>query len=255
MNNNFMLTPFFLDKAEPGLWLAAQPDWIANQQNLPPGTAQERMAVLYQPLADFVQRTVSAGDRPVSVAGDCCTTLGVVAGLQRAGLSPTLLWLDAHGDFNTWETTPSGFLGGMPLAMMVGRGEQTIPERVGLTPFPEANIILTDARDLDPGERTALADSAVTHLPRVDQLLDFDLPSGPLYVHFDVDVLDANALPAVSYPAANGPSVATLRRVFQYLAATEQVTAVSVSAWNPNLDEDGRSREITMDLLAELLAY
>jgi arginase len=255
MKNNFMLTPYFLDKAEPGLWLAAQPDWTANQQTLPQGTVQERMAALYQPLAEFVQQTINAGDRPVSVAGDCCTTLSVVAGLQRAGLTPTLLWLDAHGDFNTWETTPSGFLGGMPLAMMVGRGEQTIPDQLKLSPFPEANIILTDARDLDPGERTALADSAVTHLPQVEQLLNFELPPGPLYVHFDVDVLDAAVLPAVSYPAFNGPSVATLGRVFQYLAATEQVTAVSVSAWNPNLDEDGRSREIVMDLLAELIAY
>ena len=94
------------------------------------------MSQLHRPLADFIHKTIRQGDRPVSFAGDCCTTLGVVAGLQRADLNPTLIWLDAHGDFNTWETSPSGFLGGMPLAMMVGRGEQTMAETCRTIPLP-----------------------------------------------------------------------------------------------------------------------
>src|SRR5512136_997268 len=98
------------------------------------------MSVLHQPLAEFTAQTVLHGDRPVSLAGDCCTPLGVLAGLQQAGLVPVLLWLDAHGDFNTWETTPSGFLGGMPLAMLVGRGDQTMAQAVGLRPLPESRV-------------------------------------------------------------------------------------------------------------------
>jgi arginase len=83
----------------------------------------------------------------VSIAGDCCTSLGVAAGLLAAGIDPTLIWFDAHGDFNTWETTPSGFLGGMPLAMLAGRGEQTIVHGVGLKNLEESNIYLADARE------------------------------------------------------------------------------------------------------------
>ena len=257
MNNKFMLTPHFIGRVEPKLNQLAQPNWTINQPNLPseisPDAAQAQMIRLFRPLAGWVTQVAKLGERPVSIAGDCCSTIGVLAGLQQAGLQPTLIWFDAHGDFNTWDTSPSGFLGGMPLAMLTGRGEQTLVDGLGLTPFPEDRIILTDARDLDPGEKASLENSAVTHLPRVEQLLDYPLPDGPLYVHFDVDVVDVADLPAVSYPAANGPSVATLRRVFQYLAQTGQVTAVSVSTWNPDLDGDGRSRDMAMDLLSELL--
>ncbi len=107
---------------------------------------------MYNPLAQLVTIVLKSGELPVSVAGDCCTSIGILAGLQQAGVDPTLIWFDAHGDFNTWETTPSGFLGGMPLAMLVGKGEQTIMEGVGTSVLPEEQVILSDGRDLDPGE-------------------------------------------------------------------------------------------------------
>ena len=62
------------------------------------------------------------------------------------------MWLVSHGDFNTWETTPSGFLGGMPLAMLTGRGDQRMLEAVGLDPLADNQVWLSDARDLDPGD-------------------------------------------------------------------------------------------------------
>lgn len=132
MKNRQILTPYFLDQSERGLESLARSDWYLNEPDLPEGGAQIRMGTLYQGIADFTADAVAAGERPISIAGDCCTTIGVLAGLQRAGLDVTLIWFDLHGDFNTWETSPSGFLGGMPLAMIVGRGEQTITEAVGL---------------------------------------------------------------------------------------------------------------------------
>ncbi|NIS82127.1 MAG: hypothetical protein GTO14_18395 [Anaerolineales bacterium] len=90
------------------------------------------MSILHESLAARVAESVRDGSLTLSIAGDCCTTIGVLAGLQRADVSPLLVWFDAHGDFNTWDTTPSGFLGGMPLAMLAGIGDQTMPEAVGL---------------------------------------------------------------------------------------------------------------------------
>jgi arginase len=180
--------------------------------------------------------------------------LAVFAGLQKAGLKPNLLWFDAHGDFNTWETTPSGFLGGMPLAMMVGRGEQTLPQNVGLQTVPESDIMLTDARDLDPGERMALEQSVVNVRTDPETLIDGPIPEGPLYVHFDSDILNPAEAPAMSYLAAGGPPSEVLRQVFKRLARGGQVIAVSLSAWNPKMDTDGRSRELVMSLLDELVA-
>jgi len=253
MINRMILTPFFLDQAVPALEQVAGEDWWRNMPELFPGEPQQRMVNLYQPLAELVKTAVQRGERPVSVAGDCCTTIGVLAGLQQAEMNPTLIWFDAHGDFNTWETTPSGFLGGMPLAMLVGLGELTMGQGVGLTSLPESQVILTDARDLDPGEKGNVERSAINHLPDVTMLLDSSLPAGPLYIHFDADVINNAEAPAMSYPTEGGPSVAALARVFDRLAETGQIAAVSLSAWNPELDQDGRSREAVMGLLDHLI--
>jgi arginase len=253
LKNQFCLTPFFLDQPLPGLEPLIKPSWQINKPRLADESVILRMVELYQPLANFVTQSVSKGERPVSIAGDCCTSIGVLSGLQRAGISPTLIWFDAHGDFNTWDTSPSGFLGGMPLAMIVGRGEQTILEGLSMDPLPESQVILTDGRDLDPGERAALLESQVIHLPEIEILLDGQLPEGPLYVHFDTDVINPNEAPAMNYPTPNGPSVASLRRVFSYIAQNNRVVAVSVSSWNPDLDVDGTSRDVCMDLLKNII--
>lgn len=252
MTNRFILTPYFIDQPMPGLEALIRPGWVVNNPVLPTGTPQARMSALYQPLAAQITDAIQRGERPVSIAGDCCTSLGVLAGLQRAGVEPTLIWFDAHGDFNTWETTPSGFLGGMPLAMLTGRGEQTIMHALGARPLPEQRVILTDGRDLDPGEREALHASQVIHLPRVTQLLESDLPPGPLWLHLDTDVLDAVEAPAMNYPVPGGPSSESLRRVFRHLASQAQIAVISLSSWNPDLDGDGSSREVWMSLLGEL---
>ncbi|MBD3304925.1 hypothetical protein GF339_01050 [candidate division KSB3 bacterium] len=253
MRNQWMLSPFFLDERVPALEPLAESDWRVNLPELPDGNQQARMSAVHRPLADLVTDAIAQGKRPVSIAGDCCTALGVLAGIQRVGLNPTLIWLDAHGDFNTWDTTPSGFLGGMPLAMMVGQGDLTMAEAVGLQPLAESQVILTDARDLDPGERTRLHQSAVTHLPDVNALRECSFVDTPLYIHFDTDILRPEDAPAMKYLAPQGPSAAELREVFAHLAHTSKIAAVSMTTWDPALDADGRSREICMSLLHALI--
>ncbi len=264
MNNQTLLTPYFLDDEVPGLLPLAKDGWQVNSVALPASEAvqnertaderQARMSLLHRPLRDAVATSVDRGLRPVSIAGDCCTTLAVFAGLQVAGLKPTLFWFDAHGDFNTWDTTPSGFLGGMPLAMLVGRGEQTLGQSVGLQLVSESDVWLSDGRDLDPGERLALEGSDVRVVPNLEDLLVMELPDGPYYVHFDCDILDPAEAPAMNYPAPGGPPSDDLRRVFRRLSATGRIAAVSLSAWNPEMDGAERSGKLVMSLLDELAA-
>lgn len=253
MKNRMILTPYYLDGEVPGLKELGEADWWLNEPEMGELEVQGRMIELYRPLAQAVKSAVEGGERPVSIAGDCCTAIGVLAGLQRGGMAPTLIWFDAHGDFNTWETTPSGFLGGMPLAMIVGRGEVRMGQAVGQTALPESCVILTDGRDLDPGERILVEESAVEHLPRVGMLQERPLPEGAIYVHFDTDVINVQEAPAMNYLTAGGPTVEELRRVFAFLAESGQVAAVSVSSWNPELDEDGRTQRVVMSLLETLL--
>lgn len=253
MKPQFILTPFFLDQSSPQLAELAEPGWLANQPPLPDAEVQTRMSVYHATLAEQVAAAITNNLLPVSVAGDCCATIGVMAGLQRAGLEPQLLWFDAHGDFNTWETTPSGFLGGMPLAMLAGLGEQTMMQALGVRPLAPERIILTDGRDLDPEEAELLAGCEVVHLRDPLHLLDYDLGARPLYIHYDSDVLNPLDAPAMSYRAAGGPRAGELAPLFRHLAQTGQLAAVSMTTWNPQLDADGRSQEICLRLLRELL--
>lgn len=253
MDNQFIVTPYFLDQPSPELESLAQPDWVVNKPALMDGDVMHRMSAIHQPIADFVANTVASGNRPVSIAGDCCATIGVLAGLQRAGCDPVLLWLDAHGDFNTWETTPSGFLGGMPLAMLVGRGEQTLLNAVDLHPLAESQVILTDGRDLDPEEHQSLIDSKVHFVTDIHSLLEHPLITRPLYIHFDTDIINSNEAPAMSYLAQGGPSSAELDAVFRSLVRRGQVIAVSMTTWTPKLDGDGQSKSVSMSLLQTLI--
>ena len=253
MKTQFILTPFILDRFSPDLENLADTGWILNKPPLPKGDVQTRMSAIHKEIASHVAETRNAGMIPVSIAGDCCPTIGVTAGLQRAGVNPLLIWFDAHGDFNTWDTTPSGFLGGMPLAMTVGLGEQKMPQAVGLRSLPQENIILTDARDLDPGEKALVRGSKIRHLRDPKELVEIPLAGHEIYVHFDTDVINPLDAPAMSYLAKGGPRASELEEIFRYLAQTGQIAAVSMATWNPDSDKDRRSRDTSLTLLSILL--
>ena len=252
IENQYILTPYFLDQPLDGLKELYQSEWKLNQA-VPEGmTVIARMAEIHAGLAALVREALEAGLRPVSIAGDCCAALGVMAGLLKSGINPQLIWFDAHGDFNTWETTPSGFLGGMPLAMLAGLGEQTILEMLAIEPLPQEQIILTDARDLDPGEKELVASAKIAHQKDPLGLLEMAADDRPLWVHFDTDVIDPTYVPAQNYPAAGGISPQELGKIFNYLSNTRSVAAVSLSSWAPDLPGGEESRAVCMQLL-ELL--
>jgi len=216
---------------------------------LPDADPQHRMGALYRHLAD----RVAVVEHPIVYAGDCVSVIGVLAGLEQRGIRPTLIWFDAHGDFNTAETSPSGFFGGMPLAMLTGRGEQTIVDGAGLTPLPDERVILVDGRDLDPGEDEAIAASGIT-VTSVDQLAHSLPPGGPLYVHVDGDVVDPGDMPAMNYPAADGPPLEAVRMAMIHLATTGRVVAFSISSWNPQLPGADVAAAATLQLAAPFIA-
>jgi arginase len=253
MKNEMILTPFFLDEPLPELESLATPDWIVNKPDLPDGDQQHRMSAIHRPLADFTSQIIDKGNRPISIAGDCCTAIGMLAGMRHAAIDPILIWFDAHGDFNTWATTPSGFVGGMPLAMLVGTGEQTMLNALGMEPLPEDRVVLADARDLDPGEKRLIEEAKIIHLADSEDLLKLNLRNAPLYIHIDMDVLTPADAPAMNYLAAGGPSAKELQKVMEHLNRTDKIAAVSVSSWNPKTDEDNQSRNVCMELLTTLI--
>lgn len=242
MADKVQLVPCFIDTPNLGL-VDAFPDAEVVQPDLSGDDKQDIMSKRHVKIADWVAETLTNGDRPVSLTGDCCSILAVAAGLDRAGVKPHLIWVDAHGDFNTWETTPSGFLGGMPLAMLTGRGEQRMMEALDLQPWADARITITDGRDLDPEEAVLVEQSGVTLAEDLMALAD-NPPEGPLWVHFDTDIIDSNDAPAFNYPVPGGPSGTEVKEAFAKFAATGRVVMVSVSCWNSDLDEDGKTQAV-----------
>ncbi len=242
VQNRFMYTPFFIDQPQPEIAHLAQKDWQANQPEMSSDDRYTRMAALNENLADFVVETIVAGDRPISVNGDCCVAIGMLAGLQRARIDPLLIWLDAHGDFNTAETSPSGFIGGMPLAMMVGRGEQKLMELAGTKPLPEDQVILSDGRNLDVVEGVEVRSSKLHHLNYIEDLVKYDFADRPIYVHFDTDILNPTDAPAMAYAAEGGPTLDALTAVMKYLASTGKVVAVSMTVWDMANDTDKKTQ-------------
>ncbi|MBZ0321418.1 MAG: arginase family protein [Anaerolineae bacterium] len=195
--------------------------------------APNPMTAVHRAIADAILR--HPNQFPVVFAADCVTSIGMVRGLTQRHGEMGIVWYDAHGDFNTPATTPSGYIGGMPLAMLVGRGEQDLMRGAEVRPLNEAHIVITDARDLDPGEREALAASRILHLPDVAELLTAPLPHVPLYVHFDTDVVNLEEMPGMNYPAPGGPSLDTAADTLQRVAHDGEVVGVLFGLWDTRM--------------------
>jgi arginase len=234
--------PYHLDEHLPALDFPVTPDHTVMLE-LAPGSAWMRMTVLYDAVADCVAEVVRTGEPALVASGDCTTSLGTVAGLQRAGISPSIVWFDAHGDLQTPATTTTGYLGGMPLRFLVGDCSEVIADLLGLRPVPEELVTLVDGRDLDPPEAEYLATSRITRCG-VDDLV---LPEGPLYLHIDFDVADG--IPGLLFPAPGGPPLDAVASAVREVLATGRVIAVGVGCtWTPGSGAAEAVRPIVNEL-------
>jgi len=271
--NARILLPYLMGQRRDGLLRVQDVDphpWEAlglelqRETRIPDPVAQLRsMGSLYALLSMRVAALASSGRRPVSLAGDCVSSLGMLAGLQRAGKSPDrVVWLDAHGDFHTWSSSQTKYIGGMPLAMFVGRVDHGSDPRsqatfaclstIGVQAYPQRQIVLADARDLDPGEREALMNSRILRCP-LGEVLDHLKPQDRIYLHWDTDIVDdAARMPALKYHVLRGPSAADMAAFFQALRSYN-IVAVSVSAWHAEQDADNRTARACMEILDSLL--
>ena len=210
-----------------------------------------------------VARSRAAGFFPLIVGGDCLVALGALAGLLDPP-NTAVAWIDAHGDFNTPETTISGYLGGMPLACAVGRGLAELREQCKLTtPVPERNAALIGVRDLDVAEERLLLESAVRlvrgpDLERDPATLDHALQSlgslPQLYLHVDIDVLDPAEAPGVDYPVVGGLQLDALTRIVRRAASLGNLAALAITAVNPEKDNDERTVIAALAVIEAALA-
>src|SRR5262245_60817433 len=210
---DLIVAPWHIDEHIPAFPIAVTAI-EAVRPTLLAGPVPARMSLLHQAAVDAVTRTA----RPLVLSGDCPTARAVVAGMQRRQHDLAVLWLDAHGDFNTPVISTSGYLGGMALAMLTGRTPDLFGDALGLRPVADANVVLADARDLDPAERDALAASQVRRVPADPPATPSALGGQggrPVYCHSAVMSSTARRCPACASPQAPGPPSARSRNAWQ----------------------------------------
>jgi arginase len=195
-------------------------------------------------------QAVRIHDRPAIVlAGNCNSCLGTLAALE----DPGIVWLDAHGDFNTPETTISGALEGMSLAIATGHCHRELMAR----PVPEENVVLGATRSLDPLEEARLGTSKIK-LASLDALPaainDLAGRVKTIYLHLDLDVLDPQFSPGVNFSEPGGISPDQLFDVVKHVVATGKLGAAAIANFNPDRDRENRTCRIAQDLISRLSA-
>jgi arginase len=239
---DLIVTPWHLDEHIPAFPIPANATPIL-RPDLTSGTVPARMSLLHREVADAVTRAA----RPLVLSGDCPTARAVVAGQQRRHRDLAVLWLDAHGDFNTPAISTSGYLGGMALAMLTDRTPGLFDDTLGLRPIPDTNVVLADARDLDPAERDALTTSHVRRVPADPAAITSalgQLGPVPVYLHLDIDVIDSAQLPGARFPSGPGPSLTQIEECLAAARAAANITAAYIAcAWLPDRVSDQATRQ------------
>ena len=224
-----------------------------------------RMALANANFADAVREGSRDDLITIGLEANCNNLLGMLAGLKydsdgsarRVGL----IFIDAHGDFNVPETTLSGMLGGMPVAIAAGHALHNIRKTTGLAePLPMSHIVWGGVRDLDPLEADRFAEYEVRQFSVQDirelsanlkkQMRDLSDRVDVIYVHIDMDVLDPAEVPGHNLTVDDGPSSEDLAAALTLMFENPKATALGIASTPSfNLDPDGVSRQAALNLI------
>ncbi len=215
-------------------------------------------------LATAAREAVTSGVLPLVLAGNCNTAVGTLGGLGSSGVG--VVWFDAHADFNTPETTITGFLDGMALALVTGRCWASIAAGIpGFRPVSPEHVVLVGARDFDPAELAALQSSAITLVPPgavrergaaaalEPHLAALRTRVRRLYVHLDLDVLDPGEATVNQFAAPGGLTIPEVADALRLIARHGPIAAATLTAYDPLRDPDDRALNAAFRLLYVLV--
>jgi arginase len=222
-------------------------------------------------LRDRVAELLARGRLPVVLGGDHSIAMGTIAGVskfhrERRQRKVGLIWFDAHGDMNTPETSPSGNIHGMPLAVALGVGEPSLVNLAGAAPMVEgARAAVVGLRDVDPAERETIKQSGIGAFTMRDidergmravmeeAIKRATSGTAGIHVSFDLDGVDPEHAPGVGTPSPGGISYREAHLAMEMLADTDQVLSAEFVEVNPVLDHRNRTAKLGVGLLASLL--
>jgi arginase family enzyme len=218
--NLFLVADPFTDRgAEVGPGATAVAQELARAHGLTPRTLPADVDAIRAALD--AQTAADPGGRPVVVASECSVALATLPWLAAAHPTARVLWLDAHGDFNTPQTSISGYEAGMAVAGATGVWD------AGAAPaLDPARLVYAGVRDLDAAERALLEANGATLAPDLDAALDA-LGDAPVFVHLDTDVVAGYP---TAFPTAGGPSADAVRALLTRVAADHRIVGVTIAS-------------------------
>jgi arginase len=206
----------------------------------------------------LIRDAIERQARPIILSGNCGTAaLSAMAALDPR--STGIIWFDAHADFNTPETSPSGFLDGMGLAILTGRCWRRLAERFeSFQPVLDSQVIQIGVREKDPPEVQLLQESGIKQIPTValaelPEVLR-QLGTNTVYVHVDLDVIDTSEGRANGWACGGGLSLNQLRDALELIGCRASIVAGAVTCYDPAVDADGRIGR-AIPRIVELLAH
>jgi arginase len=217
-------------------------------------------------LAEMVERTLAEGTFPLVLGGDHSIAVGSVGGVsahfKKKGHSIGCIWLDAHGDMNTPESSPSGNVHGMPLASLIGYGAPELTELTGEKPaVSPRNVCVVGARDLDSKERRIIKDSGmhVFTMRDIDERGMREVMSEALRfamddtegvaVSLDMDFVDPEDAPGVGTPVRGGVTYREAHLALEMIADSKAMVSLEVVEINPVIDEHNKTATLGVELV------
>ena len=235
----------------------------------PPGAMRHLPEVISacQEIYTVSRAGAERADFSIFLGGDHSIAIGTVGGAAspNAGGPMGLLWIDAHADFNTPATTPSGNIHGMPVAVLTGRGH---PDLVNLghagPKLQPRDVVMIGIRDLDPAERDALAISGIMAytMRDVDELgmatvarraLGRLSHVGRIHLSYDMDSMDPTMVPGVGTPVPGGLTFREAHLLMEILSESGKICSLDMVEVNPILDVGNRTAELAVELALSLL--
>jgi arginase len=223
-----------------------------------------------QAVAHRIYQTLEAGYFPVSLGGDHSVAIGTQAGVAKffhdRNQAVGCLWIDAHADMNTPETSPSGNVHGMPFAATLGRGPEALTKIFNLTPkLRPKHCVLIGVRDLDPRERRAVRESGVHvfTMREIDEqgmraIMEKSLAlatagTAGFVVSFDMDVMDPDEAPGVGTPVRGGITFREAHLAMEMVADSKKMVAFELVEINPIIDVMNKTATLGVGLVASAL--
>lgn len=227
---------------------------------------EQRAKVIAQVSQELFERVSAAFERgalPLVLGGDHSVAMGSVAASVARG-RVGVLWIDAHGDFNTAQTSPSGNVHGMPLAAIMGHGDDELLAIGSGQRLRAEDVVLIGVRQLDPGERKALLDSSLRVITMreidergmnvaVDDALNQLGHCEYLHVSLDIDAMDPREAPGVGTPVRGGLTYREIQLLMEKVADTGRLSALDVVEVNPMLDIRNQTAQTAVDLILSAL--